>query len=74
MLKDRRWHYAVEILRAGLALFGPCTPIPWAVRLAFDVPVLPILRDFRIMQAWCVRRMDERIEVGHDLTSSNAKN
>ncbi|KAL8868364.1 MAG: hypothetical protein Q9174_005041, partial [Haloplaca sp. 1 TL-2023] len=29
MLKDQSWHHAVEMLRKGLALVGPFTPVPW---------------------------------------------
>lgn len=65
MLRSRTWHHAVQMLRAGLALVGPFTPAPWLVRIAFDIPLLPIVRDFQAMEAWCVKRMDERIEVGH---------
>ena len=63
MLKGQSWHHAVEMLRRGLALVGPFTPVPWLVRLAFDIPILRVVRDFQSMAAWCAKRMDERIEV-----------
>ena len=63
MLDTQQWHYSVTMLRAGLELVGPFTPVPWLVRLAFDMPFLRIVRDFQHMEAWCARRMDERIEV-----------
>lgn len=63
MLSSKTWHYSVEMLRAGLALVGPFTPVPWLVRIAFDIPVLRIVRDFQAMEAWSAKRMDERIEV-----------
>ena len=68
MLKDQQWHYCVQMLRAGLALVGPFTPVPWLVRIAFDIPVLRVVRDFQAMAAWCARRMDERIKVCSALT------
>lgn len=41
MLESQKWHYSVQMLRAGLALVGPFTPVPWLVRIAFDIPILP---------------------------------
>ena len=63
MLKHQQWHYSIEMLRAGLALVGPFTPVPWLVRISFDIPILRIVRDFQSMLAWCTKRMDERMEV-----------
>ena len=63
MLKSQSWHYSVQMLRAGLALVGPFTPVPWLVRVAFDIPILRIVQDFQSMASWCTKRMDERIEV-----------
>lgn len=63
MLKSQQWHYSIQMLRSGLALVGPFTPVPWLVRIAFDIPVLRIVRDFQAMGAWCANRMDERIDV-----------
>ncbi|KAL8869639.1 MAG: hypothetical protein Q9174_004121 [Haloplaca sp. 1 TL-2023] len=64
MLKDESWHHAVEMLRKGLALVGPFTPVPWLIRLEFDIPILRVVRDFQSMTAWCAKRMKERIEIG----------
>lgn len=63
MLKSQHWHDSIQMLRSGLALVGPFTPVPWLVRIAFDIPILRIVRDFQAMEAWCTKRMDERIEV-----------
>lgn len=63
MLIGKRWHHAVQMLRAGLALVGPLSPTPWLVRLAVDFPVVSVVRDFQKMEAWCADQMDERIEV-----------
>ena len=63
MLKDKKEHHAVKMLRAGLGLVGPFTPVPWLVRIAFDIPVLPIVRNFQKMEAWSAERIDERIKV-----------
>lgn len=63
MLRNQHWHYSIGMLRAGRALLGPFTPVPWLVRISFDIPILRIVRDFQAMLAWCTMRMDERIEV-----------
>ena len=70
MLKNQHWHYSIQMLRSGLALVGPFTPVPWLVRIAFDIPVLRIVRDFQAMVAWCTNRMVERIKVvmSHEMT------
>ncbi|KAI9745627.1 MAG: hypothetical protein M1818_001161 [Claussenomyces sp. TS43310] len=62
MLKTGTWHHAVSMLRAGLAIVGPFTPVPWVVRIGSDLPILPQVRDLLAMQKWCARQMDERIE------------
>ena len=63
MLSGQKWHYSAELLHAGLALVGPFSPVPWPVRIAFDIPIIRIVRDFQAMEAWRAKRMDERIEV-----------
>lgn len=63
MLESQHWHNSIQMLRSGLALVGPFTPVPWLVRIAFDLPILRIVRDFQSMETWCAKLMDERIEV-----------
>lgn len=67
MLQGGKWHHAIKMLRKGLELVGPFTPVPWLTRIAFDVPVLPTVRNFLKMGDWCARRMDERISVGSSI-------
>ena len=63
MLKNRKWHSIVNMLRSGLAFVGPSTPVPWLVRIGFDLPIVRIVRDFQTMATWCGKMMDERIKV-----------
>ncbi|KAL8678451.1 MAG: hypothetical protein Q9186_005189 [Xanthomendoza sp. 1 TL-2023] len=71
MLKTQKWHHVVQLLRAGLELVGPLTPVPWLVRIGFDIPIMPVVRNFQKMEAWCAERMDERIEINQiDTTAS----
>ena len=63
MLKTQSWHHVVQMLRAGLEVVGPLSPVPWLVRIGFDLPVSSVVRDFQKMERWCAERMDERIEV-----------
>lgn len=63
MLQSQKWHHAIGMLRKGLELVGPFTPVPWLTRIAFDIPILPTVRNFLKMEDWCARRMDERISV-----------
>ncbi|KAL8670626.1 MAG: hypothetical protein Q9168_004837 [Polycauliona sp. 1 TL-2023] len=62
MLETQAWHHVIQILRAGLRMVGPLTPVPWLVRIGFDLPVMSVIRDFQKMEAWCAAQMDERIE------------
>ncbi|OKL58794.1 hypothetical protein UA08_05857 [Talaromyces atroroseus] len=73
MLEEGKWHYAIKMLRKGLELVGPFTPVPWLTRVAFAVPVLDTVRNFLKMEDWCARRMDERISVSSYLIGWSAK-
>ncbi|KAL8938660.1 MAG: hypothetical protein Q9216_003780 [Gyalolechia sp. 2 TL-2023] len=72
MLQHQKWHHAVRILRAGLKIVGSLTPVPWLVRVSFDLPLLRIVRDFQAMELWCAARMDERIKNQADQSDANA--
>ena len=63
MLRHREWHHAIQLLRFGMALVGPFTPVPWLMRIGSDIPALQIARNLNNMVAWCAQHMDERIEV-----------
>ena len=63
MLEQKRWRHAIRILRKGLEMVGPFSPSPWLTRLAFDVPIIPVVRDFIRMEHWCAEQMDSRIQV-----------
>ena len=67
MLQTQQWHYSIQMLRKAFAHVGPFAPVPWLVRIMFDIPVLQIVRDFQTMVRWCAERMDERIEVTAEL-------
>lgn len=61
MLENKAWHYAVVLLRRALSLLGPISSVPWLAQLAFSFPVIPIIRDWNRMIAWCAERMVEQI-------------
>ena len=63
MMKEKGWHSALTTLRLGFGCLGFYTPVPWLMRMIFDLPFFPQIRDFKSMIAWASRRMDERIEV-----------
>ena len=48
MLRGAQWHSAVKVLRDGLAMLGPLTPVPWLMNLGSDIPV-GSSRDFKAM-------------------------
>lgn len=61
MLESKEWHYAVVLLRRALTLLGPFSSVPWLAQLAFSFSVIPIIRDWNRMLAWCADRMAEQI-------------
>jgi hypothetical protein len=63
MLKKKDWHYAVVLLRRALSLLGPISSVPWLAQLAFSFPIIPIIKDWNKMIAWCAERMSEQIHV-----------
>jgi len=38
VLRDGRAHFAIEMLRAGLTFLGPFSPVPWFVRVGYNIP------------------------------------
>lgn len=67
MLKNKSWHHAIHLLRKGLCMVGPLSPAPWLIRLAMEIPLLSVSRDFLRMENWCARQMDNRIKVRRPL-------
>ena len=37
MLEDTKWHSGIKVLRDGLAVLGPLTPVPWLMILGSDM-------------------------------------
>ena len=52
MLKDAQWHSGIKVLRDGMAVLGPLTPVPWLTILGSDIPV-GNSRDFKTMVCLC---------------------
>ena len=63
MLDNAQWHHAINLLRGGMSLLGYLTPVPWLGQLLLSITVLPPVRDWNLMIAWCSRRMNERLKV-----------
>lgn len=61
MLEGKEWHYAVILLRRALGLLGPFSSVPWLAQIAFGLPIIPIIRDWNRMLAWCADRMAEQL-------------
>lgn len=62
MLRDKKWHSAVKLLRRAMSLLGPFSPVPWLAQIAFHfIPWMHVIRDWFTMMRWCKQRMDERI-------------
>ncbi|KAI2615890.1 cytochrome P450 [Hypoxylon sp. NC1633] len=81
MLRDKKWHFAVRLLRRAMSLLGPFSPVPWLAQIAFYItPWMYIVRDWLNMMQWCKDRMGERLlmkvtkpDVAHWLIESSLK-
>ena len=62
-LREKRLHEAIRMIRSGMSLIGPFTPVPWLIRIGFENPVTTIARDLHKLLRWCSEQMDERINV-----------
>ena len=64
MLRDKKWHRAVLLLRRAMRLLGPLSPVPWLAQIGFYIlPWFWVIRDWHAMLDWCRDQMSERIEV-----------
>ena len=48
MLRSEQWHSAIKVLRDGMAVQGPLTPVPWLVNIGSSIPI-GSSRDFKTM-------------------------
>lgn len=62
-LRDRKLHNAIRMIRSGMGLIGPFTPVPWLIRIGFENPMAAMAQDLHKLLKWCSQQMDERIEV-----------
>ena len=64
MLRNEKWHFAVQLLRKAMSLLGPFSAVPWLAQIAFYItPWVTIVRDWQSMMQWCKDRMSDRIKV-----------
>ena len=63
MLCDGKLHYAVRMIRSGMSLLGAFSPVPWLIRLGFEIPVHPAAQNLHRLLTWCLKQMDERTQV-----------
>jgi hypothetical protein len=61
MLRSGESHFAIEILRQGMAMLGPLSPVPWLFIIFSKVPGLS--RDWKRMLRWARKQVKHRIEV-----------
>lgn len=63
MLEDGSWHYAVKLLRDGMAILGVATPVPWLAQICFHIP--GVASSWNSMICWCKMTMTERLAVNY---------
>jgi cytochrome P450 len=59
---DTEWQNTVKTIKSGLSILGPLSPAPWIALFAFSFPgLIPLVRDWNSMMAYCRSQMDQRI-------------
>lgn len=61
MLRGAKWHFAIKVLREGMATLGPLSPAPWLMSLLSHISTASS-RDFKNMVLWGFQQMDDRVE------------
>jgi hypothetical protein len=61
MLKTGKWHEGVKLVRDGMDILGPISPVPWLAQIGFMIP--GAAKSWKQMLAWCTRIMKERVAV-----------
>ncbi|KAL2043852.1 hypothetical protein N7G274_003372 [Stereocaulon virgatum] len=61
MMRNEQNHFAVDILRQGMAVIGPFTPVPWLFIIGKSVPGLA--SRWKRLLHWAAEQMKSRLEV-----------
>ena len=61
MMRNGKNHFAVDLLRQGMAVIGPFTPVPWLFIIGKSLPGLA--SRWKRMLAWTTAQMKSRMEV-----------
>lgn len=63
MLEKGASHPEANLLRQGMALLGPLTPVPWLARIGLSVPIPGLIHNWKKMVRWSGKQLKERLEV-----------
>jgi hypothetical protein len=64
MMKNKKWHSSIAMLRSALTLLGPFSPAIWIPRLGFAfIPSLWKVRHWFHMLEFCDQCMARRMKV-----------
>jgi hypothetical protein len=61
MLKTGKWDKGIKLVREGIDILGPISPVPWLAQIGFLIP--GVAMSWKQMLAWCTRIMKERLAV-----------
>jgi hypothetical protein len=67
MLKTGKWDAGVKLVRDGMNILGPISPVPWLAQIGFQV-IPGAAKSWKQMLAWCTRIMKERLAVRMSLS------
>jgi tryprostatin B 6-hydroxylase len=61
MLKNGKWDEGVKLVRDGMNILGPISPVPWLAQIGFMIP--GAAKTWKQMLQWCTETMKRRLEV-----------
>ena len=61
MMKEGKSHFAVDLIRGGMALLGPFSSVPWLVKIGLNLP--GIAQSWKKMLQWSEEQLQQRLKV-----------
>ncbi|MCJ1237976.1 hypothetical protein MMC14_005963 [Varicellaria rhodocarpa] len=60
MMKEGKSHFAVDLIRGGMALLGPFSSVPWLVKIGLNLP--GIAQSWKKMLQWSEEQLQQRLK------------
>ena len=60
-LRDGKSHFPIDLLRNGMAIIGPATPLSWLFHVAASIP--GATKGWQRLNSWAAQQLQQRIKV-----------